>query len=120
MGRTIPSFRIAAILEEKEWKSSRKYLNKKNDKKAFDDMFSISRLYNSACSYAANSIRIHPIMMSIVLHHYKILKEKKLTSTIILLSMMLIWIIRPIVIVIIMPILIIMKYNSKNRNRQRE
>ncbi|HET9806442.1 MAG TPA: hypothetical protein VFP49_06020 [Nitrososphaeraceae archaeon] len=52
-------------------------MNKKGDKKAFDDMFSISRLYNSACSYAANPIRIHPIMMSIVLHHYKILKEKK-------------------------------------------
>ncbi len=106
MGRTIPSFRIAVILEEKEWKSSRKYLNKKGDKKAFDDMFSIAKLYNSACSYAANSIRIYPIMISIVLHNYKILKEKKLTSTIILLSMMLI-LIRPIVIVIIMPILII-------------
>ena len=43
MGRTIPSFRIAAVLEEKEWKLFRKYLNKK-DKKALDDMFSISRL----------------------------------------------------------------------------
>ena len=75
MGRTIPSFRIAAILEEKEWKMFRKYLNK-NDKKAFDSMFSISRLYNSACSYAVNPIRIYPIMMSIVLYNYKILKEK--------------------------------------------
>jgi hypothetical protein len=54
MGRTIPSIRIAAILEEKEWK----YLNKKNDKKAFDDMFSTVRLYSSACSYAINLIRI--------------------------------------------------------------
>ncbi|HSF00717.1 MAG TPA: hypothetical protein VLA48_07470 [Nitrososphaeraceae archaeon] len=54
MGRTILSIRIAAILEEKEWK----YLNKKNDKKAFDDMFSTVRLYNSACSYAVNLIRI--------------------------------------------------------------
>jgi hypothetical protein len=62
MGRTIPSFRIEAILEEKEWKSYRKYLNK-NDKKAFDDMFSIARLYNSVCSYAVNPIRIYPIMM---------------------------------------------------------
>jgi hypothetical protein len=34
MGRTIPSFRIAAILEEKEWKLFRKYLNKKDDKKS--------------------------------------------------------------------------------------
>jgi hypothetical protein len=75
MGRTIPSFRIAAILEEKEWKSFRKYLSK-YDKKAFDDMFSIARLYNSACSYAAIPIRIYPIMMSIALLHYKFLKEK--------------------------------------------
>ena len=57
MGRTIPAFRIAAILEEKEWKSFRKYLNK-NDKKVFDGMFSIARLYNSACSYASIPIRI--------------------------------------------------------------
>jgi hypothetical protein len=76
MGRTIPSFRIAAVLEEKEWKQYRKNLNKK-DKQVFSEMFSIARLYNSACSYAtAIPIRIYPIMMSIVLHHYKILKEK--------------------------------------------
>ena len=38
-------------------------------------MFSIANLYNSACSNAVNPIRIHPIMMSIIIHHYKILKE---------------------------------------------
>jgi hypothetical protein len=74
MGRTIPSFRIAAVLEEKTWKQYRKYLNNK-DRKIFDNMFSIANLYNSASSYAAIPIRIHPIMMSIVFHHYKILKE---------------------------------------------
>ena len=81
MGRTIPSFRIATVLEEKEWDTFRKYLNinnnKKNqDKKIFKEMFSIANLYNSACSYAANPIRIYSIMMSIVLHHYKILKSR--------------------------------------------
>ncbi len=81
MGRTIPLFRIAAIIEENEWKLFRKYLNKKGDKKAFDDMFSIAKLYNSACSYAVNPIRIYPIMMSIVLHHYKILKEKNFVKS---------------------------------------
>jgi hypothetical protein len=40
-------------------------------------MFSIARLYNSACSNAVIPIRIHPIMMSIDLHYYKLLKEKK-------------------------------------------
>jgi hypothetical protein len=34
MGRTIPSFRIAAMLEEKEWKSYRKYLDKKRGEKS--------------------------------------------------------------------------------------
>ena len=38
-------------------------------------MFSIANLYSSACSNAVNPIRIHPIMMSIILHHYKMLKE---------------------------------------------
>jgi hypothetical protein len=38
-------------------------------------MFSISHLYNSACSYDANPIRIRPISMSIVLHHYKKLRK---------------------------------------------
>jgi hypothetical protein len=76
MGRTIPSFRIAAGLEEKKWKQYRKYLNNKQDRKTFDHMFSIANLYNSASSYAAIPIRIHLIMMSIVFHHYKTLKEK--------------------------------------------
>ena len=43
--------------------------------KIFDDLFKIATLYNSASSYAANPIRIHPIIMSIILHHYKMLKE---------------------------------------------
>src|SRR5215213_11735897 len=81
MGRTIPSFRIAAILEEKQWKEFRKYLNNKNDKKAFDDMFSIARLYNSACSNATIPIRIYPIMMSIIFHHYKTLTKNNIVST---------------------------------------
>ena len=85
MGRTIPSFRIATVLEEKEWDTFRKYLNdnnKKNqDKKIFKEMFSIANLYNSVCSYAVNPIRIHPIMMSIILHHYKMLKERGLDNS---------------------------------------
>jgi hypothetical protein len=76
MGRTIPSFRIAAILEEKIWKQYRKFLNNKNERKVFDNMFSTAMLYNSACSYSVIPIRIHPIMMSIVFQHYKILNER--------------------------------------------
>jgi hypothetical protein len=40
MGRTIPSFRIASMMEEKEWKVFRKSLNK-SDRKVFDNMFAI-------------------------------------------------------------------------------
>src|SRR5919197_3966764 len=76
MGRTIPSFRMASIEEQKEWKEFRRALDKK-DRKVFDDMFSICHLYNSACSFAAKPIRIQPIFMSIIFHHYKELIEIK-------------------------------------------
>jgi hypothetical protein len=74
MGRTIPSFRIASVMEKEEWKRFRKALDKK-DRKIFDDMFDISILYNSASSYSAKYVRIHPIFMSIIFHHYKQLLE---------------------------------------------
>ena len=70
MGRTIPSFRIASIIEENEWKSLRNSLDK-SERKIFDDMFAISHLYNSSCSYSVKYVRIHPIFMSIIFHHYK-------------------------------------------------
>ena len=54
MGRTIPSFRIAIVLEEEKWKLFRKYLKNKKDKKLFNEMFSVARLYNSDCSNAVN------------------------------------------------------------------
>jgi hypothetical protein len=76
MGRTIPSFRIASVQEEEEWKSFRQALDKK-DRKIFDDMFSIAHFDNSACSFAAKPIRIQPIFMSIIFHHYKQLMEIK-------------------------------------------
>jgi hypothetical protein len=70
MGRTIPSFRIAILLEEKRWKLYRQYLRKK-EQKIFKHMFSIAYLFNSASSYAANPIRINPILFSIALYHQK-------------------------------------------------
>ena len=76
MGTTIPSFRIASVEERKEWKELRQALDK-SDRRAFDDMFLICHLYNSACSFAAKPIRIHPIFMSIIFHHYKQIMEIK-------------------------------------------
>ena len=76
MGRTIPSFRLATKEEQKEWKTFRQALDKK-DRKVFDNMFLTASLYNSACSCVAKPIRIHPIFMSIIFHHYKQLNEIK-------------------------------------------
>ena len=76
MGRTIPSFRLATSDEKIEWKEFRNCLGK-SDRKLFDRMFSIERLYNSACSYASNPIRIQPIFLSIIFDHYKTLKRLK-------------------------------------------
>jgi hypothetical protein len=72
MGRTIPSFRLASVEEQREWKVFRNALDKSH-RKIFDEMF--SQLYNSLCSYAANPVRIRPIFMSIMLHHYKQLRK---------------------------------------------
>jgi hypothetical protein len=69
MGRTIRSFRRASVIEEKEWKAFRNL--DKSDRKLFVQMFSIGHVYNSASSYAAKPIRIQPIFMSIIFHHYK-------------------------------------------------
>jgi hypothetical protein len=74
MGRTIPSFRMATVEELKEWKEFRDRLGK-SDKKLFDKMYATCHLYNSACMYADNPVRIKPIFMSILLNHYQILEE---------------------------------------------
>jgi hypothetical protein len=78
MDRTIPSFRIASMEEqEEEWKKFRQTLDNKSDRKVFDNiMFSIAHLYNSACSYSPNPIRIQPIFMSIIFHK-QLLKLKE-------------------------------------------
>ena len=74
MGRTIPSFRIALEIEKEEWKPFRNALDKK-DRKKFDDMWDIPRWYISACSNSVQYVRLHPILMSILLHDYKDLTQ---------------------------------------------
>lgn len=70
MGRTVPSYRIATEMEKNKWKIFRERLDK-SDRKKFDEMFSYSRLFNSAGSNACRPILIHPILMYIILEHYK-------------------------------------------------
>jgi hypothetical protein len=70
MGRTIPSYRIASQVEIWKWKRFRKLLDKQ-DRRKFDEMLSIPRLYNAAGTMAARPVLIHVILMSIIFEHYK-------------------------------------------------
>jgi hypothetical protein len=70
MGRTIPSYRIASEMERWKWRPFRKLLDK-HDRKKFDEMLSISRLYNAAGSMACRPILVHTILISIIFEHYK-------------------------------------------------
>jgi hypothetical protein len=74
LGRIVPSFRLALAEEESEWKEYRKHLDK-NERKDFDEMFAIPRLYLSACSGAVKLAIIFPVFMSIAFHHYKELSQ---------------------------------------------
>src|SRR5215210_636752 len=74
MGRTIPSFRIALEMEKEDWKPFRNALDK-SERKEFDDMFDTPRLYLSSCSNSVQLVPLHPIIMSILFHHYKELTE---------------------------------------------
>ncbi len=74
MGRTIPSYRIASEIEIWKWRSFRKLLYKQ-DRKKFDEMLSIPRIYNSAGTMACRPVLIHVILMSIIFEHYKQLRK---------------------------------------------
>ncbi len=70
MGRTVPSFRNVLAMEKADWKPFRNALDK-SERKEFDDMFDIPRLYLSACSNSVQLVPLHPIIISILFHHYK-------------------------------------------------
>ena len=74
MGRTVPSFRMVIAQEKAERKPFREGLDKK-EKKEFDEMWGISKLYVSACSNSVQLVPLQPIIISILFHHYKELKE---------------------------------------------
>lgn len=74
MGRTVPSYRMASEREKRKWKIFREKLDK-SERKVFDEMMSISRLYNVAGVGSCRPVLIHPILMSIIFEHYKQLNE---------------------------------------------
>jgi hypothetical protein len=57
-------------MEKAEWKPFSNALDK-SERNEFDDMFDIPRLYLSACSNSVQLVPLHPIIMSILFHHYK-------------------------------------------------
>ena len=77
MGRTVPSFRIAAEIERTKWKQFRSYLDKK-DRKMFDEMYDCVKLHNAACSNACRHVVIHAVLMSIIFEHYKQRSSRRL------------------------------------------
>jgi hypothetical protein len=87
MGRTIPSLRISSTTEEREWKPFRNLLDKTD--KIFDEMFSLTRLYNTASYQCVRAVRIQAILMSIVFHKYK--KLSRLSKSNIKFTMDLTW-----------------------------
>jgi hypothetical protein len=60
--------------EKEEWKPFRNALDK-SDRKKFEEMSDIPRLYVSACSNSCQLVPLHPIVLLILFHHYKELKE---------------------------------------------
>jgi hypothetical protein len=62
MGRTIPSFRITLAMEKQEWKPFRNALDK-SERKQFDYMFDIPRLYITPCSNSVQLVPLHPILI---------------------------------------------------------
>src|SRR5919199_6089769 len=65
LGRTVPSFRIALEMEKQEWKPFRNALDK-SQRRSFDEMWDIPKLYISACSNssactATSNIDIYPL-----------------------------------------------------------
>jgi hypothetical protein len=70
VGRTLPSFRIAAEIERTKWKQIRSLLDK-GDRKKFDQMYDYVKLYNSACMMARRPVVIHSVLMSIIFQHFK-------------------------------------------------
>jgi hypothetical protein len=62
------------MAEELRWRKFRSKLSK-GDRKKFDEMFSTSRLYNSACANSARPIVLECVIMSIILNDFKRLTE---------------------------------------------
>ena len=53
----------------------------KSERKTFDEMMDISRLYNVAGVSSCKPVLLHPILMSIIFEHYKKLEKIKYSDS---------------------------------------
>jgi hypothetical protein len=74
MGRTVPSYRIAAEIERRKWKCFRQELDR-SERKVFDEMMSYPQLHNTSGVGACKPVLLQPILMSIIFEHYKQLRK---------------------------------------------
>jgi hypothetical protein len=65
-------FRLAILSSQLPWKKAICFWYFSSE---FDEMFDIPRLYTSAFSYAVQPVRLYPILMSILLYHYRQLTQ---------------------------------------------
>lgn len=70
MGRTV--LPVAQIIqqEREEWAKFRRVL-RKEDQRAFDDMFDLAKYHSPAFAYASRPVPTEPVFMSILLEHQK-------------------------------------------------
>jgi uncharacterized protein YutD len=72
VGRTVPSFKIAAEIERTKWRLDKK------DRKTFDQMYDY---VNNSCSNACKLVVVHSVLKSIIFEHYKqltkLMEQKK-------------------------------------------
>jgi hypothetical protein len=85
MGRTIPSFRIAAEMERAKWRNFRSLLKSK-DRNMIDEMFSYVRFYNSACMMQASPFVFHSVIMSILFQAITTSQEAVTSSFLLLIN----------------------------------
>lgn len=76
MGRTIPTATQLLRRAQEEWKPFRQQLSEE-DRKIFDEMFSLAHIHNYAMmmSLPSHPVAIQPIFMSIVFYHFKQLQK---------------------------------------------
>jgi hypothetical protein len=74
LGKTVESYRMALDREVQRWSGFARAL-RKEDRAAFEQLIDICRNYASAGSNATRPVLFEPMVMSILLHHQKILNK---------------------------------------------